>query len=199
MTGARICKPGIVEGLGAMARVTPPVRGVRTRCAAPSEERARMSNPDDSPAPEQQMDAPGHPPVLLVEDDDVHALIVQASLAKVRLANPVVRARTGDEAVSYLEGLPGGAPQDLPALILLDLELPGRSGLSVLETLVALEGPTASIPVIMMSASSDNASIARARELGVRGYLVKPVAFEALADLVHRLGLRWAIVGDGPA
>lgn len=158
-----------------------------------------MSNRDDSPAPAQQVDAPVHPPVLLVEDDDVHALIVQGSLAKVRLANPVVRARTGDEAVSYLEHLPARPRQDLPALVLLDLELPGRSGLSVLETLVALEGPAASIPVIMMSASSDSASIARARELGVRGYLVKPVAFEALAGLVHRLGLRWAIVGDGPA
>ncbi len=158
-----------------------------------------MSNRDGSPAPEQRIDAPVHPPVLLVEDDDVHALIVQSSLAKVRLANPVVRSRTGDEAVTYLETLPARAGRDLPALILLDLELPGRSGLSVLETLVALEGPTASIPVIMMSASSDSASIARARELGVRGYLVKPVAFEALADLVHRLGLRWALVGDSPS
>lgn len=158
-----------------------------------------MSNRDGSPAPEQRIDAPVHPPVLLVEDDDVHALIVQSSLAKVRLANPVVRSRTGDEAVTYLENLPARGGRDLPALILLDLELPGRSGLSVLETLVALEGPTASIPVIMMSASSDNASIARARELGVRGYLVKPVAFEALADLVHRLGLPWALVGDSPS
>ena len=141
--------------------------------------------------------APALAPVLLVEDDDVHAYMVEGALTKARLANPVVRARNGDEAVAYLEEVGNGGCSALPALVLLDLELPGQSGLAVLETLVGLPGAAAACPAIMMSASSESASIARARELGVRSYLVKPVAFDALADVIHRLGLRWALLaGD---
>lgn len=134
-------------------------------------------------------------PVLLVEDDDVHAFMVEAALAKARLVNPVVRARTGEDAVTYLEGV-GGGRSALPALVLLDRELPGKSGLDVLEELVGLPA-AAGCPVIMMSASSDSASITSARQLGVRGYLVKPLAFDALVDVIPRLGLRWALLaGD---
>lgn len=133
-------------------------------------------------------------PVLLAEDDEVHACIVEASLTNARLANPVVRARTGDEAAAYLAAGHGGA-KPLPALVLLDLELPGQSGLSVLETLRGLGGDAGDCPVIIMSGSSDGATIARSRELGVRGYLVKPVAFDALVDVIHGLDLPWAILG----
>lgn len=135
-------------------------------------------------------------PVLLVEDDEVHARIVEASLASARLSNPVVRARTGDEAVAYLEDVDSGSAT-APVLVLLDLELPGQSGLAVLERLRGLRGEAEGCPVIMMSGSSDDAAIARARELGVRGYLIKPVAFDALVDVIHRLDLRWALLaGD---
>lgn len=133
-------------------------------------------------------------PVLLAEDDEVHACIVEASLANARLANPIVRARTGDEAAAYLATVNGGA-NPLPALVLLDLELPGQSGLSVLETLRGLGGDAGGCPVIIMSGSSDSATIARSRQLGVRGYLVKPVAFDALVDVIHGLHLPWAILG----
>jgi CheY-like chemotaxis protein len=133
-------------------------------------------------------------PVLLVEDDEVHARIIEATLAKARLSNPVVRARTGDEAIAYLEEVEDGRTRALPVLVLLDLELPGRSGLAVLAKLRALGREAEDCPVIMMSGSSNDATIARARELGVRGYLVKPVAFDALIDVIHRLGLRWALL-----
>ena len=136
-------------------------------------------------------------PILLVEDDDVHARIVQASLARAKLSNPVVRARCGDEAVAYLDHANGATPSALPVLVLLDLELPGQSGLAVLERLRGLGGDAEECPVIMMSASSDEADITRARTLGVRGYLIKPVAFDALADVIHRLGLRWALLPGG--
>ncbi len=133
-------------------------------------------------------------PILLVEDDEVHARIVEASLASAKLANPVVRARTGEEAVAYLDGVGREATATLPVLVLLDLKLPGQSGLAVLERLRSLGGDALVCPVIMMSGSSDDADIARARNLGVRGYLIKPVAFDALADVIHRLGLRWALL-----
>lgn len=138
-------------------------------------------------------------PVLLAEDDEVHARIVGATLARARLCNPVVRARTGDEAVAYLEDVHDRGSSAVPVLVLLDLELPGQSGLAVLEKLRALGGDTENCPVIMMSGSSDDATIARARELGVGGYLIKPVAFDALVDVISRLGLPWALLpGVGP-
>lgn len=133
-------------------------------------------------------------PVLLVEDDEVHARVVEASLAGAKLSNPVVRARTGDEAVAYLENGHRRDERALPVLVLLDVELPGQSGLAVLEKLRNLGGEALNCPVIMMSASSDDAAIARARELGVRGYLIKPVAFDALIDVIQRLDLHWALV-----
>lgn len=141
--------------------------------------------------------APALAAVLLVEDDEVHARIVEASLAGAKLANPVVRARTGDEAVAFLEDLERSNPNTFPVLVLLDLELPGQSGLTVLERLRGLGGEAKDCPVIMMSGSSDDAVIARARQLGVRGYLIKPVAFDALVDVIHRLDMRWALLpGD---
>lgn len=134
-------------------------------------------------------------PVLLVEDDEVHARIVEASLTSARLSNPVVRARTGDEAAAYLKET--GDTNALPVLVLLDVELPGQSGLAVLEKLRGLGGAGEGCPVIMMSGFSDDAAIARARELGVRGYLIKPVAFDALVDVIHRLDLPWALLPGG--
>lgn len=136
--------------------------------------------------------------VLLVEDDEVHARIVEASLAGAKLSNPIVRARTGDEAVAYIQDSENGKPNAFPVLMLLDLELPGQSGLTVLERLRGLGTPAKDCPVIMMSGSHDDAVIAKARQLGVRGYLIKPVAFDALVDVVHRLDMHWALLpGDG--
>jgi CheY-like chemotaxis protein len=134
---------------------------------------------------------------VLVEDDEVHARIIEASLSGAGLANPVIRARTGVEAVRYLENLSGATSTETPVLVLLDVELPGQSGLAVLERLRSLGGVAGRCPVIMMSGSSEDSAIASARELGVSGYLIKPVAFDALIDVIHRLKMPWAILSDG--
>lgn len=150
------------------------------------------------PAAVEAGPAPALAPVLLVEDDEVHARIVEASLAGAKLTNPVVRARTGDEAAAWIEDVSRPGSTGPPVLVLLDLELPGRSGLTVLERLRDLGGGIGSCPVIMMSGSCDDGAIARARQLGVRGYLVKPVAFDALVDVVRGLDMPWALIpGDG--
>lgn len=150
------------------------------------------------PAAVEAGPAPALAPVLLVEDDEVHARIVEASLAGAKLTNPVVRARTGHEAVAWIEDVSRPGSTGPPVLVLLDLELPGRSGLTVLQRLRDLGGRFGSCPVIMMSGSSDDGAIARARQLGVRGYLVKPVAFDALVDVVRGLDTPWALLpGDG--
>lgn len=152
-----------------------------------------MSHAEDAPVRGGGSAPDALPPVLLVEDDDVHALLIEGSLAHARLSNPVLRARSGEDAMDHLRRAATGE-RAVPALILLDLELPGRSGLEVLAGIRQLNEEVASAPVIMMTASEDGGSIARAKELGVRGYLIKPVAFDALAGVIHRLGLRWALL-----
>jgi len=138
-----------------------------------------------------------YPPVLMVEDDESHALLVKRVFERAGLANPVRVIRNGDEAVSYLSGEGDYADREanpVPALLLLDVHVPGRSGLEVLSWLrgrTELKG----LPVLMFSGSAESEAINRAFELGVDSYLVKPVAFDALLDAINGLGLRWAVLG----
>ena len=138
-----------------------------------------------------------YPPVLMVEDDESHALLVKRVFERAGLANPVRVIRNGDEAVSYLSGEGDYADREanpVPAVLLLDVHVPGRSGLEVLSWLrgrTELNG----LPVLMFSGSAESEDINRAFELGVDSYLVKPVAFDALLDAINGLGLRWAVLG----
>lgn len=132
-------------------------------------------------------------PVLVVEDDPVAAVLVQRHLGALGLANPVVVASDGEEAVGWLSGVVARPDADVPALILLDRHLPGRSGLDVLRWIHA-EPALRSVPVLVLTASSDVDGISEAYALGARSYLVKPVGFEALSDVVRGLSVRWAIL-----
>lgn len=142
-------------------------------------------------------------PILLVEDDESHAVLISRVLAKARLANPVVAFQDGSQAFDYLSGHGEYADrerQPLPVLVLLDLHVPGTSGLDLLAHI--RERPDLqSLPVIIFSGSGESEDINRAFELGVDTYLVKPVAFDALLDAIGALGLDWVLLGrdgDGP-
>ena len=131
------------------------------------------------------------PPILVVEDDEGHALLVQRVFKKSRLANPLVVLRDGDEAVRYLDGSGPYGDRDrhpLPVLALLDGHVPGRSGLEILGW-IRDQPRLKDLPVVMFSGSGDTDDINRAFEIGVDSYLVKPVAFDALMDTIDELGL----------
>ena len=145
------------------------------------------------------------PPILLVEDDRGQSLLVERVLRKAGLANPLRVFHEGNGALASLAGEDDYADRTrfpLPALVLLDLHVPGRSGLELLTWLRGQPG-LGGIPVVMLSGSSESADIDRAFELGANSYLVKPVAFDALLDTVSGLGLPWMILsrkgaaGDG--
>ncbi len=140
------------------------------------------------------------PPILLVEDDRGQSLLVERVFRKAGVANPLRIFHEGNGALAYLEGQEGYADRarfPLPVLVLLDVHVPGRSGLELLTWL--RQQPTLDrIPVVMLSGSSESEDIDRAFELGANSYLVKPVAFDALLDTVSGLGLPWMILGrDG--
>lgn len=129
-----------------------------------------------------------HPPILLIEDDESHALLVERVLRRARLANRIVTFRNGDEAVAYLEGA-----EAIPALVLTDFHVQGRNGLDVLAWIRKQPG-LQGVPVVMYSGSGEAEHINRAFELGVDAYLVKPVAFDALLDAIDDIKLPWALL-----
>lgn len=133
---------------------------------------------------------------LLVEDDPDQILLIQRAFSEAKLVNPLRVVRDGAEAVEYLSG--AGAFVDrtrhpLPSLILLDLRLPKKSGLEVLEWLRG--DPTLKdTPVVVLTSSSERADIDKAYALGVSAYLVKPVRFADLLEIVKGVGMYWMIL-----
>ncbi|HEX7897499.1 MAG TPA: response regulator [Planctomycetota bacterium] len=133
---------------------------------------------------------------LLVEDDPDQILLIQRAFADANLVNPLRVVRDGAEAVEYLAG--DGAFADrtrhpLPSLILLDLRLPKKSGLEVLEWLRA-DPALKATPVVVLTSSSEPTDIERCHALGVNAYLVKPVRFADLLELVKGVGMYWMIL-----
>ncbi|HYE97758.1 MAG TPA: response regulator [Planctomycetota bacterium] len=138
--------------------------------------------------------------LLLVEDDPNDILLIQRALAKGNLVNPMRIVRDGEEAISYLSGQGDFSRRDrfpLPSLILLDLKLPRKSGLEVLEWL-RNQPDLRRIPVIVLTSSRESADISRAYELGANSYLVKPVDFDGLLEMVKAIGVYWIILNKVP-
>ena len=138
--------------------------------------------------------------VLLVEDNSTDALMVRRAFRKANITSPLEVVEDGDKAVDYLTGQ--GAYADrarfpLPVLVLLDLKLPRRSGLEVLDWLRQQPG-LRRLPVVVLTSSQENADIGRAYDLGANSYLVKPVSFDPLLELIKVLGLYWLVHNQPP-
>jgi CheY-like chemotaxis protein len=141
-----------------------------------------------------------HLTILLVEDNATDALMVQRAFKKAHLLNPVQVVDDGDKAVAYLSGQGVYADREqypLPVLLLLDLKLPRRSGLEVLEWLRQEEG-LKRLPVVVLTSSDDKSDVNRAYDLGANSYLVKPVDFDPLLEMVKTLGLYWMVMNQKP-
>jgi CheY-like chemotaxis protein len=141
------------------------------------------------------------PAILVAEDDAQHRLLIGAALTAAKLDNPVHLVSDGDAAIAYLAGDGDYANRHrypLPVLVLLDVHMPGASGLEVLAWLRTQPGSLGQISTVVLTASDDEADINGAFAAGATSYLVKPVGFDALLDVVRGLGLRWVLVGKEP-
>jgi CheY-like chemotaxis protein len=138
--------------------------------------------------------------ILLVEDDPSDADLTRRALKGGKIANDLVVAADGQEAIDYLFGLGAYAGRDtsaLPALTLLDMKLPKLSGLDVLRKIRA-ETLTRRIPVVILTSSREEQDIAASYDLGVNSYIRKPVDFEQFVQAVAHLELYWLILNEEP-
>lgn len=137
--------------------------------------------------------------IVLAEDDEGHANLVQRNLARSGIANEIVHVTDGQEALDYVrrEGRYAHRTQTLALLLLLDINMPRMDGVEVLRQIKG-NNSTEQIPVIMLTTTDDPREIERCYKLGCSVYLVKPVEYEAFVEAVHRLGLLLQIVRVPP-
>jgi two-component system, response regulator len=133
--------------------------------------------------------------ILLVEDNPNDAELTLRALQQHRLANRVLVARDGAEAIEFLFG--EGPRAGVPKVILLDLKLPKVDGLEVLRRLKA-EERTRAVPVVVLTSSREEPDIATSYRLGANSYIVKPVDFEAFVRAVADVGLYWLLLNEPP-
>ena len=137
--------------------------------------------------------------ILLVEDDDGHAKLVEINLKRAGVANPIIRAKDGMEALDYV--LSRGSYADQPAphilLILLDINMPRMDGVETLRQLKSNEA-LKSIPVIMLTTTDDPREVERCYELGCNIYITKPVEYDQFAEAIRRLGLFLQVIAMPP-
>lgn len=138
--------------------------------------------------------------ILVVEDNPDDVFLLQRAFRKANLTNPVQVVGDGQAAIDYLGGAPPYADRGthpLPALILLDLKLPKRSGHEVLEWLRAQPG-LRRVPVAVLTTSRESPDVTRAYDSGANSYLTKPVDFDALLDLVKAVHGYWLVHNERP-
>jgi CheY-like chemotaxis protein len=138
-------------------------------------------------------------PILLVEDNPKDLELTLAALEKCQLANDVLVARDGAEALDYLfrRSNADTDPAALPAVILLDLKLPKLDGIEVLER-IKKDPATQQVPVVMLTSSREEQDLIRSYRLGVNAFVVKPVGFKEFFEAIRDLGIFWAILNEPP-
>ena len=131
-------------------------------------------------------------PILILEDDTDAVELLKAAFRKAGIDRPLRVFSTADPAMAYLSR---SSPYEsweenpLPCLVMLDVKLPGKSGLEVLSWMKS-RVHLRSLPVMMVTSSSSSADIEEALRLGIRSYCVKPPAFEDLVRLAHTIRRR---------
>jgi CheY-like chemotaxis protein len=137
--------------------------------------------------------------ILLVEDDPKDIELTLAALEEYNLANEIVVARDGAEALDYLyrRGAFEQRPAGNPVVILLDLKMPKLGGVQVLQQLTAND-QLRLIPVVILTSSRESRDLEECYKLGANAYVVKPVRFTEFIEAVKQIGIFWALINEPP-
>jgi CheY-like chemotaxis protein len=136
-----------------------------------------------------------YPPILLVEDNPLDVDLTLRAFRRRKLANPVLVARDGEEALAWIPRWEAG--ETWPAVILLDLNLPRVDGLSVLQALKT-HTTLRRIPVVVLTTSKEDRDIQIAYDLGANSYIIKPVDFANFMDVAQQIELYWCVFNELP-
>ena len=131
-------------------------------------------------------------PVLIAEDDEDTIFLLERSLRKAGVKNPVKIVQDGAEALGYLENETDHKP---PRLAVLDVKMPLKSGFEVLKE-VRAHPKLSRLPVIMFSSSNSQEDVARAYDLGANSYVVKPGDTAGFDDVVRKINEYWLTVNE---
>ena len=132
--------------------------------------------------------------ILMIEDDDGHARLIEKNIRRAGVSNEIVHLRDGTSAVAFLFGADGEARAEHgPFMILLDLNLPDMSGADILKRVKADERFRRA-PVIVLTTTDDKAEIDRCYDLGCNVYITKPLIYQSFAEAIRQLGLFLSVI-----
>ncbi len=126
------------------------------------------------------------PTILIVEDDEGHAILIRENLQVAELPNPIVHFRDGQAVLDFLFQSRPAANESF--LVLLDIRMPKVDGIEVLRRLKA-DPELRKISVIMLTTTDDAREVERCHQLGCSVYIQKPVDYDKFAEAIRRLGL----------
>ncbi len=134
-------------------------------------------------------------PILLVEDNPMDLDLTLRAFNKKKFSNTILVARDGEEALAFFARWEAGEP--MPAVILLDINLPKVNGLEVLQKLK--EHPVfRRIPVVVLTSSRESSDLKTAYDLGVNSYIEKPVSFTKFIEVAEHIELYWCLLNERP-
>ena len=137
--------------------------------------------------------------ILLVEDSPDDVVLTKRAFRSHNIQNEMIVASDGAEALDILFGPAGGEPpKQLPAIVLLDVNLPKVNGLEVLARIRADER-TRFLPVVILTSSTEQRDLVESYKLGVNSYVRKPVDFIEFTQAAKQLGLYWLLLNQSPA
>lgn len=127
-------------------------------------------------------------PILLVEDDRVDIMTVMRALKEIRVTNPVVNMENGEDALSYLQD----SGNEKPCIILLDLNMPIMNGIEFLQV-IKRDSVLKRIPVVVLTTSEEQQDKVNSFDLGVAGYMAKPVDYRQFVEVMRSIDTYWTI------
>jgi CheY-like chemotaxis protein len=130
------------------------------------------------------------PTILIVEDDEGHAILVRQNLELAGLSNPMQHFRDGQAILDFFFERDGRTARYRPGsyLVLLDIRMPKVDGIEVLRRIKA-DPELKKLPVIMLTTTEDSREVERCHQLGCNEYIQKPVDYDKFAEAIRRLGL----------
>lgn len=127
-------------------------------------------------------------PILLIEDDSVDAMTVRRAVKELHVTNPLEHVENGEEALAYLRD----SSHKRPCLILLDINMPIMNGIEFLQVFKNIP-ELKCIPVVALTTSDEQQDKVESFELGVAGYMRKPVEYQQFVDIMRTIDAYWTV------